>query len=93
MNDFPWVANKKAIGHCSKPFAIYPGQQMMCHLFLKKNLLTIRHRSGQLGNDFPPIGFAGRNDLLTAGMFYARGFEVISIKWLIDNDSIVPITP
>src|SRR6478672_6042545 len=65
----------------------------MGHLLLKKNALAARHLPGQLRNDFTPIGFAGCDDFVRAGMIYACRFEVVGVKRLIDNDSVVAIAP
>src|SRR5437762_5020927 len=66
---------------------------MVCHLFLKKNPLAVRDLPGEVRNDSTPIGFAGCDHFVRATMFYARHFEVIGVKRLIDNDGIVPIAP
>ena len=41
INHFARVANQKTISHSPEPIAIYFGQQMVCHLFLKKNPLAV----------------------------------------------------
>ncbi len=87
------AGSSRFFSYSSKPFAIYLGQQMVCHLFLKKNPLSVRDRAGEVRHNFPPIGFAGRDCFVRAGMFYARHLKVIGVKRLIENDSVVPIAP
>src|SRR5438874_6599531 len=66
---------------------------MVCHLFLKKNPLSVRDRAGEVRHNFPPIGFAGCYYFVRAGMFYACHLKVIGVKRFIDNESVVPIAP
>ena len=66
---------------------------MVGHVLLKKNPFAVRNWSGQMSDDFPPIRFSTRDHFVPTGMLDKRGLQIVRVKRLIDNDSIVPITP
>jgi hypothetical protein len=70
-NHFARVADEKTIRKIDKPFPIDLRQQMMRHLFLKKDTLVGRHRAGQLFNNLPPDGFAVCDDFFGTRVFFA----------------------
>src|SRR5438128_10430829 len=80
INHFARFANQKTISHSPEPIAIYFGQQMMCHLFLKTNPLAVRDRSGEISHNFWPIVVACCARFLRAVMFTARPINVLAVK-------------
>src|SRR5207248_1586987 len=83
----------KTIGHFPKPFAIDLRQQMMRHLFLVENPHSVRHRSGQLCDNFSPIGFTSRNHLLGTRMSSVGSLQVVSVERLIYDKRIRSVSP
>src|SRR6266513_2727546 len=93
INHFARFANQKTISHSPEPIAIYFGQQMMCHLFLKKNPLAVLDRLGEMCNDFSPIRLASCDYFFRIGMLDTGRVQIKSVKRLVNDNRIVPISP
>src|SRR5947208_14757607 len=82
INHFARVENQKTISHSPEPIAIYFGQQMVCHLFLKTNPFAALDRLGEMCNDFSPIHFAGCDYFIRIAMLATGHVQLQSVKRL-----------
>ena len=87
------ITNKKTIRHSIEPLPIYLGQEMMCHLLLKKDALALGDWASQLRYNLSPIDFTCHGHFLRTRMLFASRLQIISVKRLIDDNRVAPVAP
>jgi hypothetical protein len=87
------VADQQHVGHPADPAPVDAREQVMGHVLLVEHLHAGGHGPEQAVHHGPPVGLAGGDDLVPAGVVDARGVEVVGVQRLVDDQRVAPVLP
>ena len=91
--DFAGIADEEAVDDRVHPSPVDQWQQVVRHVLLKEDGMSVGHVPRQSLDDPPPIGFARRDHLRVQRVVDARRVEIAGVERLVPHRGIAAVLP